>query len=253
MHTNHKIIIGGTGRLFQELSEQLVSKGFTVTVTQNTSLDIQFEAIDKKPHAVFISSETEHSEALIKNLMKLNPKPFVYIISQPGNTVSREIINNPYAVLLNMPIDIPTIISALTSRINKHIVYAVSSSADMKDLHNYVSEILERLCITPNYNGFIYLREAIKMAVIEPINSRSFSKCIYPKISAAFNSSPSSVERNIRTVIVKGWEKAPISEKSSIFGSYAAKAGWHPTNGEFILIIADKIHRDIQAHIEVAN
>ena len=52
---------------------------------------------------------------------------------------------------------------------------------------------------------------------------------------------------------IKGWEKASLIDKTDIFGAFSAKSEWHPTNGEFILIIADKINRTLCGHNKVAN
>lgn len=254
MKINHKIIVGGSDKLFYELSQELEANEFTVIQTRNNTLDILYDSINNQPIACILSADVNQPESLIDNLLKIDPKPHIYIITPRFMKLPSSLSeHNPYVTTLQQPISVRGTVSMITEQIDNRHLESVNQAEYMNQLHNYVSEILTKLCITPNYNGFIYLREAIKMAVLEPINSRSFSKCVYPRLSQLYNSSPASIERNIRTVILKGWQKASLSDKSDIFGTYAVKSGWHPTNGEVILIVADKVQRTLSKTMKLAN
>lgn len=245
MIKSNKIIIGGDDITFNELSRYLSSEGYQVIPTKGNELDIQFEAMNCNAKSVFISSSTVNTDTLLKNLMKLDPKPLVFVVAPPDGDVNPSFMDNSHTTIIRTPIDMSIVGPLIVGQIEGEKIRVYEAAEYERYLHNYVSEILASLCITPNYNGFLYVREAIKMAVQEPLNSRSFSKTLYPKISKEFNSSASSIERNIRTVIIKGWEKASVSAKSNIFGTFATNSKWRPTNGEFILVIADKVHREL--------
>lgn len=249
MIKSNKIIFGGDDITLNEISKYLSLMGYDVIHTANDELDIQFEVMKYNAKSVFISSSTVNTDTLLKNLMKLDPKPLVYVIAPPDGEIHLSYLDNSHTTIIRTPINIDIVGPLIAGQIegDKSKLYE-AAQYDMY-LHNYVSDILASLCITPNYNGFLYVREAIKMAVNEPINSRKFSKTLYPKISEEFHSSASSIERNIRTVIIKGWERASIAAKSDIFGTFATNSEWRPTNGEFILVIADKVHRELDNKI----
>lgn len=254
MEVNQKIIIGGTeNSSLKKLSQLLSNEGMQIIETNSNSLEILFEVMENKPAAVFFTSETSQPEKLIEKLLKINPKPLVNYIVQEDSFFQSGIKPDKNVTVLKEPLNADNVACSIIGHLGRKEADIKNAAEYLSRLHNYVSEILSRLCVTPNYNGFIYLREAIKMAVLELVNTRSFSKCVYPRISQKFQSSTASIERNIRTVIQKGWQRAPLSDKADIFGTCAARSEWHPTNGEFILIIADKVNREMNNLSKVAN
>lgn len=253
MKTSKKILLGGNGTTFHYLSQQLTSAGYKPIEVSGNPLEIQFEAITAKPDAVFLNSASDNIITLIENLKKLKNAPVIYIIqSQYEITKNKKLegtVNNYFA----NPIDVNFILNSLVKDIEKREKVFISKLSNEAHIHNIISETLNKLCVTPNYNGYMYLRETIKMAVLEPVNSRGFSTKIYPKIASDFGVTSASIERNIRTAIMKSWEKASLADKTEIFGAFSANAKWHPTNGEFILIIADKINREYANELTAAN
>lgn len=253
MNKPTKILICGTDSTFQYLSQQLSVMGHsTVNITANP-LDIEFESFTQKPSAVFFSSNIEQPIKLIENLKKLTPAPAVFVIKSQRDYLPNKKLEEISDGFFFHPLDINLISKEITDKVNSQVKPDKISTMNHSIMHNHVSDILHKLCVTPNYNGYMYLRDAIKMSVSEPINSRIFSTRIYPKIAKNYNVSPASVERNIRTAINKGWERATISSKTEIFGLFAANMQWHPTNSEYILIIADMINRESMSYLKVVD
>ena len=244
MKTTSKILIGGNGSTFQYLSQQLTTAGYNTLEVSANPLDIQFESITSKPSAVFLSSSSDSIMMLIDNLKKLEIPPIIYIVQSPYEIVRNKKLEDIVDHYFNNPIDVKHILETLKEDITNRTTSSMNKSSLDTQIHNIVSETLNKLCVTPNYNGYMYLREAIKMSILEPVNSRGFSTRIYPKIASDFGVTPASIERNIRTAILKSWEKAALSDKTEVFGVFSANVQWHPTNSEFILIIADKINRE---------
>lgn len=107
-------------------------------------------------------------------------------------------------------------------------------------LHNDITSMLKELSFMPNYNGFNYIREAVKLAfVMEEVTL--FSKTIYPEIAKRCGTTAASVEHSIRTAISRAWKRTDDSHKLEIFGTYALHEGWTPTNSELICVLADKL------------
>ena len=253
MNTPKKILVCGTDSTFQYLAQQLNVSGYSCKTVTANPLDIELEAFTVKPSAVFVSSVVDQPVKLIENLKKIIPGTVVFVIKSQRDFSPNKSLETIADGIFYQPLDINLICNELSLRINAGEKTREVPTLYRSKMHNHVSDILNRLCVTPNYNGYMYLRDAIKMSVSEPVNSRVFSTKIYPEIAKEYDVSPASVERNIRTAIHKGWERATSSSKTEIFGFFAANRQWQPTNSEFILIIADMINREEMSFLKVAD
>ena len=95
--------------------------------------------------------------------------------------------------------------------------------------------LLNRLGITPNLKGLIYLRKAIELEVDGNSSMNGMMKCLYPQVASLCDASPSSVERNIRHAIEVMWERGNRELYQEITNHYVQK---RPSNGQFITSIA---------------
>lgn len=95
--------------------------------------------------------------------------------------------------------------------------------------------LLNRLGITPNLKGHMYLRKAIELEVDGNSSMNGMMKCLYPQVAALCDASSSSVERNIRHAIEVMWERGNRELYQEITNHYVQK---RPSNGQFITSIA---------------
>ncbi len=112
-------------------------------------------------------------------------------------------------------------------------------------IYDKVAEMLKRLGIAPDKNGFHYLRKAIYECYMRPNLLTSITKEIYPMLADSFEKKESCIERSIRSAIETGWDRAERDYSNDLFKNcidYYDKA--KPTNGEFIAILVDKIMMD---------
>lgn len=252
MTTKKRILVCGKDSTFKYLAQQLEVMGYSAANVSANPLDITFECLTTKPTAIFLGSNIEQPTKLIENLRKTSPSPFIFIIKSHKDVIPNRILEELADRIFYQPLDIALISTEISAKI-KSSANSIQTDIQHPTIHNHISDILNMLCVTPNYNGYMYLRESIKMAVCEPINSRGFSTRIYPKIAADFGVSSASIERNIRTAIIKSWERTPVNTKTEMFGLFAANPQWRPTNSEFILIIADMINRRYITHLKAVN
>lgn len=110
-----------------------------------------------------------------------------------------------------------------------------------KNIDERLSNIFIRAGIPPHIKGYQFLREAVKLSVSYPDMINCITKKLYPTVAAAFNTSPSKVERAIRHAIEVAWNRGKIENINSIFGIKIYNKGEKPTNGELIALVADKI------------
>ena len=90
--------------------------------------------------------------------------------------------------------------------------------------------ILENLGITRKYKGYYYLSDAVEIVNINETTLLNVGKHIYSPISLKYNCNIRTIERNIRTVILKAWK----NNKYQIENIMGVKPTSPPTVTEFI-------------------
>lgn len=108
-------------------------------------------------------------------------------------------------------------------------------------IYDKVAEILKKLGIAPDKNGFHYLRKAIYECYLHPSLLTSITKEIYPMLAESFSKKESCIERSIRSAIETGWDRGNYEYSNELFQNCVDYYKTKPTNGEFIAIIVDKI------------
>lgn len=96
-----------------------------------------------------------------------------------------------------------------------------------------ISKILRQLGIRPKFNGFNYLKTAIKLCYENPDDNVYITKCLYPNVSAIHGVETARIERDIRYAISS--MACTDLVKDQIFGYVASKY----TNKEFISAIIE--------------
>lgn len=109
------------------------------------------------------------------------------------------------------------------------------------DTYEKIAEMLKKLGIAPDKNGFHYLRKAIYECYINPTLLTSITKEIYPLVSKSFSKKESCIERSIRSAIETGWDRGNYEYSNELFSNCVDYYKTKPTNGEFIAILVDKL------------
>lgn len=110
---------------------------------------------------------------------------------------------------------------------------------------NQVEEKITNIFITvgipAHIKGYQFLREAIKLAIVNPEIINAITKKLYPAIADKYDTSASKVERAIRHAIEVAWNRGKIENINNLFGIKVYSSNEKPTNGEFIALVADKM------------
>lgn len=104
-----------------------------------------------------------------------------------------------------------------------------------------VTDILHRLGMPANINGYRYLRDAVLMACDETGILDCVTKSIYPQLADIYDTTALKVERSIRHAIEVAWERGDINAYYEYFGYTISVSRGKPTNSEFISLITDSI------------
>lgn len=112
-----------------------------------------------------------------------------------------------------------------------------------KSLEIIISKILYTLKIPANIQGYIYLKEAIVIALKNVEAATQITKEIYPDISKKFKTTPDKIERSIRHAINITWEK--YNKQNSNYLNNILNISKKPTNSELIAILSEKLRYEI--------
>lgn len=90
-----------------------------------------------------------------------------------------------------------------------------------------VEKLLIKLGANTAHKGFRYLSRAVELARDDPGTMQSYMKTLLPMVAAEFNATASSVERCIRTTIIRIYDSnpeiPPEFTPNSMYGAVTSK------------------------------
>lgn len=69
-----------------------------------------------------------------------------------------------------------------------------------------IFDLLHRLGITANYNGYFYVAYAVHLAIEQPQRLLLITKWLYADVAEHYGTNWKAVERSIRTVLGVAWQ-----------------------------------------------
>ena len=113
-----------------------------------------------------------------------------------------------------------------------------------EELDRHITDMLHRLAVAPHLKGYRYLKQAIIAIIKEKGMLESVTYKIYPMIAEACNTTPTRVERAIRSAIENAWDRCRVDTIEQVFGYSLDEEKGKPSNSEFIAMVADKVMLD---------
>lgn len=120
------------------------------------------------------------------------------------------------------------------------------------ELEKYVTKILLGLGVPAHLSGYRYIREAVLISVTDMEAVNRVTKYLYPEIAEIYNTTPTKVERAVRTAVEASWLRGSCRLMEDIFGYSSASGRKRPTNSEYVACIADKVRLDYEGNILVS-
>lgn len=115
--------------------------------------------------------------------------------------------------------------------------------AKSEHYHFLISEsltvVLREIGVPDHHVGYLYLREAIMMAVEDKDITNSVTNVLYSKVALKYSSTPCYVECSIRNAIQIAWDKGNLSILQRYFSCNSREVEGRPTNRKFIAMIAE--------------
>lgn len=220
-----------------------------------TEVIIKYEATNYKDALKIINDSTSNIDAIVVDGTISGESILSFLTSYKDEVLlSRTIvIDNIKLDCYNLSASNYQIFNVISKnfKINE-LIFSLKEIKTKKEKYNFqkisiydkVAEILKKLGIAPDKNGFHYLRKAIYECYLEPSLLTSITKEIYPMLAESFSKKESCIERSIRSAIETGWDRGNYEFSNELFQNCVDYYKTKPTNGEFIAIIVDKIMMD---------
>lgn len=121
--------------------------------------------------------------------------------------------------------------------IKKEKIYNIERANIYKDISN----ILKKMGISPEKDGFHYLRKAIYECYLNPSLLVNINNNIYPILSNTFNININSIIRSINYAIETGYTKSSYEYDEELFSNTIDLDKGKPTTVSFISTIVDEL------------
>lgn len=103
--------------------------------------------------------------------------------------------------------------------------------------------ILRELGVPAHLGGFLYLVEAVALAVLEPERLRRITADLYPAVARRYRTTPAAVERAMRHAIETAWSQTDPDTLRYYFGSTVSPNRGRPNNSELIARVANMVRQ----------
>lgn len=145
------------------------------------------------------------------------------------------------------PFDLDVLVRRILEIANGPDIPVRKTGAVVTEAERQVSRIFAELGIPAHFRGYLYLREAVLMAITDPGVVNGITKKLYPTIAGRFNTTRHRVERSMRFAIERAWSTGSIDSLNGYFGFSVDGRKGKPTNACFIAKIADQVRLGLKA------
>ena len=118
-----------------------------------------------------------------------------------------------------------------------------------------IGELLEQLGLARKEKGFERLSYAIAVTAKEFERAGSVTKLLYPDLAKHFQTTPEKIERSLRHLIEKSWEKGEKTRFEELFGYHRVRPtvsilqSWLTGSGVAAMRMDWKVLRNLSKHI----
>lgn len=113
---------------------------------------------------------------------------------------------------------------------NANTINTITFRLETPEIH----DLLLKIGIPPHLRGYSYITSAIELILLDPNNMYCIYKGLYYDIAKMYGTTPSGVERSIRTAINVAWQYGDREFIDDMFHSCIKANKGVPTNSAFL-------------------
>lgn len=230
----------------QKLANVLRNNKMDVRMCAKNGAELLKICDEMYPDVIIMDAFLQHIDAMgvIARINAKDPvkRPLVIVMSGIDNpNFEREITKCGVDYFFLKPVDPQLMAERIVQISSWRGVNVPNRYEAQEDLDVVITNILHQIGVPAHIKGYTYVREAIRLAVVEPDTLNSITKVLYPTVAKTFKSTSSRVERAIRHAIEVAWDRGDVDVLNSYFGYTIQSQRGKPTNSEFVAMISDKI------------
>ena len=177
-----------------------------------------------------------------------NKRPKVIMLTAFGQeSITQRVVDLGADYYILKPFNLDVLISRIRQLAGSGYLPKRTSQVKARSLDVEVTNIIHQIGVPAHIKGYLYLREAILMVILDVDLLGAVTKELYPLIAEKYNTTPSRVERAIRHAIEVAWSRGNVEVVNNLFGYTIDVNRGKPTNSEFIAMIADKLRVENKA------
>ena len=216
---------------------------FAYTRTNNMESVLQ-SVINDEPDVVIVDFMMRNFD-VISLIQKLNNKLenipcFIVKSDIKSEFIEKKLIENGISYIWYSPYDKEQIYSVINSLVGKE------KSLHCIDAEKTVTDMMYFFGVPPHLKGYNYIRTGVLLNITNHNMISNVTKRLYPEIAKEYGTTPSRVERAIRTAIESTWSKISEEKIESFFGYSFGRKCTKPTNSEFIAFLSEQIIMDFK-------
>jgi two-component system, response regulator, stage 0 sporulation protein A len=246
-----KVLLADDNRSFLDLLASRINleEEFEVVCTAMDGEDALTGIAEFNPDVVVLDIIMPRLDgiAVQEKLQELPVKPKVVIFSALGmDYITRQALALGADAYFLKPFNLDVFIKRLRTLMGETREQQDSRSKRLSDeeLDKRIAEMLHKLAVAPHLKGYRYLKEAIICVINDKGMLDSITYKIYPHVARQFSTTPTRVERAIRSAIENAWDRCRVETMEQVFGYSLDENKGKPSNSEFIAMLADKILLD---------
>ena len=116
-----------------------------------------------------------------------------------------------------------------------------STTEHSQHIDRYLSNLFLQIGIPANKHGFRFLRESVRLVLMEPDLQHQLMRGLYPQVARRFNTSVYCVEHSMRCAITAAWNRGRPELVEKLLGRGVITPYDKPTNGEMIALVAENV------------
>lgn len=220
-----------------------LSDGLSISGIYTSGTGLMDAICQKHPDVLLIDLMLPDVNALtiLNELFHLpaDQHPAIYVLSSfasPETVAECDRLGASF--FLRKPVDISSLIDLMSRYGSPARCVRPSSGPSEHEIFMRITQILNSLQLPAHVAGYRFARECIFMTLKDPSMADSVTKILYPAVAKQYDTTWTSVERDIRNAIEIAWKRSD----GNMPGFSTVR---RPANREFILTIVDRVRFEL--------
>lgn len=200
-------------------------------------------------HEIINYLKKDFDAIIIDGLLEINILKLLNNYPNPAYLTKTIILDNNYSCynFLNNQYQLFAILNSFKLEYLEYYVLEIEKrkafyNINKASIYEEIANILKKLGVSPDKDGFHYLRKAIYECYMNPTIRNNYTE-LYTMLENTFSINRKDIERSIRYSISVGFTKSDYEYSEKLFSNILDLEQAQPKNSEFIAIVLEELFR----------